>query len=540
MSRSIALEQPSQVVTPIKPKVLDIYLNGYQDQLKQKLIHGFTYGFKINSISNFTHIDSDRNAKTTALNPDIVTQKIGQEVECGRISGPFKTSPYKHFIVSPLGLREKKAPGQYRVIHDLSYPYDSSSVNAGIPRDVATVKYSSIVDAIRYINIHGRGCYMAKSDIKSAFRIIPIHPSDRHLLGLKWNGFYFFDNCLPMGCSSSCNIFESFSTSLEWIIKKFCPDVGIVHVLDDFLFIARTKEQCLKALNKFLLICKDIGVPIAPEKTMGPIQILPFLGIDLNTLDMTANLPQDKVTKFINIIEESLSSNSITVKKLQSLSGMLNFACGIIPQARAFTRRLYDLGIGISKPYYRVKMTQDVKKDLQIWKSYLLNYNYKNMLLDFKWISDQDLRLFTDASTTIGFGGYFGHKWFYGLWSDECKLLNIALLELYPICLALYMWSEELSNHCLTIHTDNMAVVHIINNSTSKDSMIMKLVRKLVSRCMTYNIFIRAMHIIGKNNVTSDFLSRNKVQEALLHNKGLDILPQMIPNNWILDKWLIE
>ena len=107
-----------------------------------------------------------------------------------------------------MGIREKKTPGEYRVIHNLSYPYDETSVNAAIPREHATVQYATISDAIKHINHHGRACFLAKTDIKSAFRLLPIHPDDRHLLGLKWDGLYYFDNCLPMGCASSCKLFE--------------------------------------------------------------------------------------------------------------------------------------------------------------------------------------------------------------------------------------------------------------------------------------------------------------------------------------------
>ena len=381
---------------------------------------------------------------------------------------------------------------------------------------------------------------MAKSDIKSAFRIIPIHPTDRHLLGMKWMDEYYFDNCLPMGCSSSCNIFETFSTSLEWIVRKHCPGVGIVHVLDDFLFVTETEQQCQNVLSKFLYICEDIGVPIAPDKTVGPTQSLPFVGIDLNSCLMTASLPDEKVVKFLEAIEECLTSKNITVKKLQSICGMLNFACGVLPQARAFIRRLYDLGVGMSQPYYKVKMTKSVKADLQVWKSLLLYYNSKNIMLDFKWISNQQLKLYTDAASTLGFGGYFGQYWFHGLWSDTCRGMNIALLELYPIVLAIYLWYKHLKNKCITIHSDNMAVVHIINTSTSKDSNIMKLVRKLVLKCMLDNIYIRAVHIRGELNYVSDFLSRDKVKEALKVKPNLQPEPEKLPNMWTLDQWLSE
>ena len=113
---------------------------------------------------------------------------------------------------------------------------------------------------------------MAKTDIQSAFRIIPVNPKDYHLLGFKWNQQYYHDKCLPMGCSSSCAIFEAFSTSLEWIIKQKLPNVSILHILDDFLFISQTESQCQHALDLSISICNDLGVPLAPDKTVGPVR----------------------------------------------------------------------------------------------------------------------------------------------------------------------------------------------------------------------------------------------------------------------------
>ena len=133
-------------------------------------------------------------------------------------------------------------------------------------------------------------CYMAKTDIKSAFRIIPIHPDDYHLLGMTWNNSYFFDRCLPMGCSSSCAIFEAFSTLLKWLANHYLCASGVLHILDDFLFIATSKGKCDSDLNNFLSLCDRLGVPIAHEKTEGPSTTLQFAGITLDMINMEACL----------------------------------------------------------------------------------------------------------------------------------------------------------------------------------------------------------------------------------------------------------
>ena len=90
------------------------------------------------------------------------------------------------------------------MIHHLSFPH-GSSVNGFILEEFSTVEYTTVDDAIKMIKTLGVGCVLAKTDVRSAFRIVPIHPSDYHLLGFHWQNKWYYEKCLPMGCSSSCN-----------------------------------------------------------------------------------------------------------------------------------------------------------------------------------------------------------------------------------------------------------------------------------------------------------------------------------------------
>ena len=74
---------------------------------------------------------------------------------------------FDNFISSPLGVVSKETPGEFRIIHHLSY-LDGSSVNDFIPDQFSSVQYASIGDAITVIKSLARGCYMAKTDIESS------------------------------------------------------------------------------------------------------------------------------------------------------------------------------------------------------------------------------------------------------------------------------------------------------------------------------------------------------------------------------------
>ena len=96
--------------------------------------------------------------------------------------------------MSPVGVVPKKASGEFRIIHNLSYP-EGTSVNDKISSSACSVSYVSIEDAIHLVKTSGVGSYMAKTDIKKAFRIVPLCPEDYCLFYYEWNGQFYFDKC---------------------------------------------------------------------------------------------------------------------------------------------------------------------------------------------------------------------------------------------------------------------------------------------------------------------------------------------------------
>ena len=75
-------------------------------------------------------------------------------------------------------------------------------------------------DAVEMALSLGTGALMAKANIKSALRLLPVHPEDFNLLGFFFNGFYYYDKCMPMACSILCVTLERFSTFLVYCAHK--------------------------------------------------------------------------------------------------------------------------------------------------------------------------------------------------------------------------------------------------------------------------------------------------------------------------------
>ena len=428
-------------------------LKGYDAGVVRYLEEGFTHGFRL-GYEGTGQGTASQNLKSAYEHPEVISGKLGKEYDKGRIAGPFQTPPFHPFFVSPIGVVPKKQPGSFRIIHHLSHPREAS-VNAGIPDSNAVVHYASTDDAIQCIKSMGRDCWLVKMDVQSAFKIIPVHPDDYYLLGFSWDGLWFYDKTLPMGCRSSCSIFEKLSSCVEYICVTELEIDGVVHLLDDFLFITKSKAAGMRARDRFEAFCTWVGIPLAPEKREGPEQCMVFAGIELDTRAMEARLPDDKLVKCKERIAAALERSKLTLKELQSIIGLLNFACKVVPSGRAFLRRMINLTIGVRQPSHHIRLNKHAKADLSAWLLFLQQFNGKSFFLGDEWVTNSALHLYTDASGSIGYGAVFGKKWFHGVWPQHWASLNITFLELFPIVAALVVWSPYFKNSRVILHTDN-------------------------------------------------------------------------------------
>ena len=80
------------------------------------------------------------------------------------------------------------------------------------------------------------------------------------------------------------------------------------------MIIARTAGLCEAQLTLFLHVCKDLGVPMAPEKTIGPKTVLSFAGIELDTCKSEARLPQDKISKCLGLLNTFLRAKKFALR----------------------------------------------------------------------------------------------------------------------------------------------------------------------------------------------------------------------------------
>ena len=113
--------------------------------------------------------------------------------------------------------------------------------------------------------------------------------------------------------------------------------------------------------------------------------------------------------------------------------------------------------------------------------------------------------------------------------APELRDRSIQWQELYPIALACLLWGHQWSGKKLLFHCDNQAVVDIWASGTSREPVIMHLVRSIFFSAATNNYTVLVTHIVGTNNSIADSLSRLQISRFRRLAPTADFEPTPVP-----------
>ena len=285
------------------------------------------------------------------------------------------------------------------MIIDLSSPR-GSSINDGISSDVGSLQYTSIDDLAALVVSEGKGSYLVKVDIQEAYKMVPVHPEDQHLLGVEWNWAVFIDKVLPFGLRSAPKIFSAVADALLWILTKKGITKGL-HYLDDFVLVTGSREAALRQKQAMLSTFENLQVPIEQSKLEGPDTCLTFLGIKIDTDQLQLHLEDKKLVDLKALLASYIGHISIPKKEVERLTGILQFACKVVRPGRPFLRRLYALQEVGSHSRHLVRLNKPARADIIWCHLFVERWNGISLLWDLGLVKN-DLKVYSDASGSWG------------------------------------------------------------------------------------------------------------------------------------------
>ena len=466
------------------------------------LLQGIRYGFDIideNAVISPVTLPNHPSARPHSELFEKATKQVVNEIQCGNyvVCDP----PPK--IVSPMAAIPKP-DGGVRLIHDCSRP-PGLSVNDYNSADWQQ-KFARIDDAA---NLMSQGCFFAKVDLKNAYRSVKVSKQSQEATGLSWEvdgkTVFMKDTRLPFGASRSPGIFHRLTQAVKRIMARKGFDLMIVY-LDDFLIISDSKEACAQALSNLILLLRKLGFAIHWGKVVDPSQKIIFLGIELDSINMTLRLPHDKLDLLRLELQSFLNRKRASKRQLQSLAGRLSWAASVVRGGRVFLRRIFNQIAVLRHGSHRAQLSYDARQDISWWHQFMQTFNGKSTLLD-----SQPLEcVFTDACNE-GAGGSFQGDWFYFNWSvdwPEAREFHINEKEIVAVTLAAYRWAPLWRNKRVIIYSDNTVTVSALNRCSCRNATIMKCLRSLFWLSAAFNFHLTAKFIPGILNVAADSASR--------------------------------
>lgn len=454
-------------------------------------MHDLIYGVDIGFTGRRTTATTCRNFIDTAEQKQAVQTDIEKEMALNRMIGPYDEPPWEHYFTSPLMTVDKKGnPGKFRIVHHLSHPRNASINTHTKDWPCILTRFSQ---AVKMVCSLGKGCFMAKLDIKSAYRLIPIRPADWPLLGMKWNGQWYFHTALPFGLKSSCHLWERYATAAEWIIKNHFDVHNIMHYVDDTFLAELIEATCAYSLSQAKKAFNILGQPIADEKTVGPTTKITFLGIQIDSIEMCTSLDASKVSIIINLLNQWCGRSTCSLKDLQGLIGTLSWAANVVAHGRTFIQQLrfleHDhLRIAEYTDTTAITIDEESRADIDWWIKFMVQWNGISLLWEQGWLNaDNELQPHTDACNT-GYGAVCGRQWFHDQWNTEQQQMaedgtinrdSMPWKELYALVTAAATWGYQWSRKRITFVTDCEPVVLALKKGASRSRRMMQLIRFL-------------------------------------------------------------
>ena len=376
-----------------------------------------------------------------------------------------------------------------------------------------TVKHFRLEGWLTVKDLLRKGMYLTKVDLSKAYFHLPCREIYHDLLRFTHRGNHYRYRVLPQGLSTSPWIF----TKLMKAVTAYLRSLGIrlVCYLDDLLIMGRTREECLQHTDWVMTTLTRLGFLLNKGKSIvEPSQTIEFLGLLINSTDMTFQVPKRKLRSIRKEAQQMLNREVTTPRKLASFLGRCNFLSQALRHSTLHTRallRLKNQALVQDRQGWdkKIPMTQEAQENLQFWVKECHHWDGKQIRIDE---SEYNLRLETDASPT-GWGAVVRYpnnhtETTYGHWGPTETHQSSNWKELKTILLALRSLIPPDSR--VHLFSDNKTTVSYIRKEGGKFPHLNQLAMETWKDAMNRNINMIVDHIPGVDNTVADELSRRK------------------------------
>ena len=172
---------------------------------------------------------------------------------------------------------------------------------------------------------------------------------------------------LPFGLRSAPFIFNSVADMVECILIHWHHVAGLLHYFNDFITTGSPNStQCASNLQTALSVCQKLGLPLHPGKCVGPSTWLVILGIELDSVEQYAHLPEEKLAALRELITSWSHRWWSSQAQLESLIGHLHHAAKVVWSGHTFLQWMVDLLCCFQRRNHSIRLNSEFQLDL-LW-----------------------------------------------------------------------------------------------------------------------------------------------------------------------------
>ena len=506
------------------------HLVGYEHvDLVQLLEFGFPLG-----LDDTPDLEScTRNHGSSYMWYKFVDKFVSTEITEGGMTGPFTKAPWWHTVVSPLMTAHKKVRSR-RTVFDATF--GDKSLNNNTPSDqylglLCKYTFPKIEDYKQMILKSGSGAYMWKRDLSRFYLQLPTDPIEFNRVCLIWRGMFFFFLGLAFGLRHSGLQGQRVTDAVSWILRRLGleTDEGqeyqVCNYVDDLGGVEDDEMRAQEAFDKLGWLISDLGLVESKSKAEPPTTQITYLGVQFNSVEMTMSVPPEKITEIKAEIGKWVRRTTITKKELQSLLGKLFWVAKVVKHSRAFMGRLLGQlrAITYLKDNQKVKLTDESRKDILWWRTYLDRFNGISMIvnddpipLTLTQLLDTPFDIYAGDATPTGGGGWHGDEY----WSEELPnhlkdpQIPIHLKEFWVLIVSAKVWGDTWTGRCLVLYCDNDSVCDTLVHKKPRDTALLSLLREFLHLVVVKKFFPVIRKIGTKENIIADHISRRHDRDA--------------------------
>lgn len=504
----------------------DAALKTAPDCLRHTVLPGIKNGFRI-GFNGFLPEHSGENLRT-AENLDAkikIAKYLFDQCSKGFIYGPIDPpkdliwrgdpsvcTPGAKLVVNPLGTVPKEhGSTEIRMIEHISKKDQSQfSINGGIDKETSSsLRFPSLLNVVLML----LNClFAAKLDWSGAYRQIPVHPKDCHLLCKQFEGMLFIECRVPFGLSSAGKIFSFCARTVVWIACNERPDLFfdsdgkclIDSLLDDMFYGHQTFDLNLAQHNYLKKLAVRLGVVLKVAKEVSPSQILTILGIQYNLILRTVGLDHSKIERYSRVIRKILQSKGTSQHDIHSVYGKMIFASSVMPFAKSFTRSV--LHLSLTRKFKSAWISLNPNKcisraalvDLECFL-YLLGTETSIPFNRILQTPNFDLVAHTDAAggVHLGFGGICDRNIVYGSWKQfpvpdyvlKSRASNVIdFMELFAVIALMIACGPIWKGKTILFFVDNTVVLSALIKQGSRVTYLNPLIRFVAAHARYFDI----------------------------------------------------